>query len=196
MKSSNEGRSSQAYAFSALLLPFVRQMIDGPTPLHVIDARSGPGSGKGLMADAIAKIFTGKTAKVMAAGRDDDEWRKRITAQLLEGSPLINIDNISKTLDSAALSAVLTAEIWEDRLLGRSEIVRTPVECVWTATGNNVETSREMARRMVKIIIDAKVERPYLRKPENFKHPDLLGWIEENRGAVDPQLFDHNSGLD
>ena len=64
-----------------LLLGFLRGMIDGPTPLHLIE-KPTPGTGATLMVDAIATILTGAGASVMTEGRDEDEWRKRITAKL------------------------------------------------------------------------------------------------------------------
>src|SRR3712207_8294493 len=57
-------------------------------------------------------------------GRDEDEWRKRITAKLATGSPVLLIDNLRRPLDSAAVAAAITATRWEDRLLGVSQIVR------------------------------------------------------------------------
>ena len=40
-------------------------MIDGPTPLHLIEKPS-PGSGATLMVDAVATILTGSGASVMS----------------------------------------------------------------------------------------------------------------------------------
>ena len=40
---------------AALLLPFVRRMVHGPTPLHLIESPS-PGTGKSLLAKVISKI--------------------------------------------------------------------------------------------------------------------------------------------
>ncbi len=64
-----------------LLLGFLRGMIDGPTPLHLIE-KPTPGTGATLMVDAMARILTGAGASVMTEGRDDEEWRKRVTAKL------------------------------------------------------------------------------------------------------------------
>ena len=50
--------SDRAHAVAAILLPFVRRMIEGPTPLHLIEAPS-VGSGKGLLANVVAIIATG-----------------------------------------------------------------------------------------------------------------------------------------
>jgi len=112
--------ASRAHALAAMLLPFVRDLVDGLTPLHVVEAPT-PGTGKGLLVEVICIPATGRGAEVMAEGRDDDEWRKRITAALVKGSPFILIDNVSRRLDSGALAAALTATpAWTDRILGQS----------------------------------------------------------------------------
>ena len=75
------GEAERAHALCLLLLGFVRPMIDAPTPLHMIE-KPTPGTGATLMVDAIATILTGAGASVMTEGRDEDEWRKRLTAKL------------------------------------------------------------------------------------------------------------------
>ena len=149
-------------------------MIDGPTPLHLIE-KPTPGTGATLMVDAIATILTGAGASVMTEGRDDEEWRKRVTAKLRQIPSIVLIDNLRQKLDSAAVAAALTAPFWEDRILGASEMARLPIRCVWIATGNNPEFSNEMARRLVRIRLDAHVERPWQRA--GFRHPDLMTWV-------------------
>ncbi|MBN2192834.1 MAG: hypothetical protein JW751_08440, partial [Polyangiaceae bacterium] len=53
---------------------------------------------------------------------------------------------------------------------------------VWMLTGNNVRLSTGPARRCVRIRIDAGTDRPWRRAA--FKHPDLLRWLRQERGAV------------
>lgn len=170
--------SERAHAVALLLLGFVRAMIDGPTPLHLIE-KPEAGTGAGLMIDIIATIVTGRAVSVMTASDNDEEWRKRITAKLRQMPAMAVIDNINSEIDSAALAAALTAPFWEDRILGVSEIVRIPIRCVWVATGNNPQFSREIARRIVRIRLDAKRDRPWLRS--GFRHPDLMSWVRANR---------------
>jgi hypothetical protein len=162
-----------AHAVAVLLLPFVRLMIDGPTPLYLVESPT-PGSGKGLLVDVLAMPAAGQAPSVMTEGRDEDEWRKRITAKLLQGAQFILIDNIRSRLDSAALSAALTSETWEDRILGQSRTAALPVTCVWLATANNPGLSLEVARRTVSILLDSGVEKPWQR--QGFKHLKLRGW--------------------
>ena len=106
-------------------LGFIRAMVDGPTPLHVIE-KPTPGTGATLMVDAIATVLTGLGASVMTEGRDDEEWRKRLTAKLRQIPSLVLIDNLRHPLDSSARAAALTAPHWEDRILGASEMTRLP----------------------------------------------------------------------
>ena len=106
--------SDLAHAVVILLLPFMRLLIQGPTPLHLVESPT-PGTGKGLLVEVLAIPATGKGPSVMTEGSDEDEWRKRITARLLQAPQYILIDNVRSRLDSAALSSALTSETWEDR---------------------------------------------------------------------------------
>ncbi len=170
--------SEKAHAISALLLLFVRDMINGPTPLHLIEAPS-PGTGKGLLSMILVYIALGRPISTMTEGHDEDEWRKRITAKLLSGPALVMLDNLRRRLDSAALSAAITTPSWEDRILGQTRVVSLLVRCAWMATGNNPALSSEMSRRTIRIRLDAKVDRPWLRN--GFRHPNLYEWVRENR---------------
>lgn len=175
------GPAEMAHVIALLLLGFLRGMIDGPTPLHLIEKPS-PGSGATLMVDAVATILTGSGASVMTEARDDDEWRKRVTAKLRQIPAIVLIDNLRAKLDSSAVAAALTAPFWEDRILGVSEMLRMPIRCLWIATGNNPEFSNEMARRLVRIRLDPHEERPWQRT--GFRHPDLMTWVRANRSRL------------
>ena len=175
------GPAEMAHVIALLLLGFLRGMIDGPTPLHLIEKPS-PGSGATLMVDAVATILTGSGASVMTEARDDDEWRKRVTAKLRQIPAIVLIDNLRAKLDSSAVAAALTAPFWEDRILGVSEMSRMPIRCLWIATGNNPEFSNEMARRLVRIRLDPHEERPWQRT--GFRHPDLMTWVRANRSRL------------
>jgi len=175
-------RAAIANTVALMLNPFVRPLVDGPTPLFAIDAAT-PGTGKTLLADVATLPFAPNGASIMTAGRDEEEWRKRITAKLIGAPSHLLLDNVKKKLTSGALAAALTVKHeWEDRLLGASTMVRLPVRCTWIATGNNLEFSDEIARRTVWIRLDAKVERPWKRT--GFKHPNLREWVREHRAEI------------
>jgi hypothetical protein len=173
--------AERAHAVSLLLLGFLRAMVNGPTPLHLIE-KPTPGTGATLMVDAMATILTGLGAGVMTEGTDEEEWRKRITAKLREIPTLVLVDNLKRHLDASALAAALTAPFWEDRVLGVSEITRLSIRCLWIATGNNPTFSNEIARRLVRIRLDAGVASPSQRT--GFRHPDLMVWVRANRARL------------
>ncbi|MBI4566305.1 MAG: DUF3854 domain-containing protein [Planctomycetes bacterium] len=176
-------QADQANAVALFELPFIRELIDGPTPIHLIE-KPTPGTGAGLLADVISLSTRGGNCPLMTEGREEEEWRKRITAALMASPEVLLIDNLRHRLDSAALSAAVTAKVWSDRKLGQSLVVSLPVRCAWIVTGNNPAVSSEIARRCVSIRMDAKVDRPWHRPTESFKHPELRLWAAENRGRL------------
>jgi len=182
-----EGDADRAHTLAAMLQTFGRGLIEGPTPLHLIH-KSTPGTGATLLAHVIGLLATGEAPPAMTEGRDEDEWRKRVHAKLVSGAPIVLLDNIRRRLDTGQLSSALTADVWEDRALGRSEVVRVPVRCLWLATGNNTALSEEIARRTVSIRLDARADRPWLR--DGFRHPDLRGWVLAQRGDLIWAAFD------
>ena len=175
------GPAERAHALSLLLLPFLRELVEGPTPLYLVEAPT-PGTGKTLLVDLLLWPALGHPAPKMAEGRDEDEWRKRITAKLLASAPAVCLDNLRRPLDSSAVASAVTATLYEDRILGRSETEAVPVRCLWAATGNNPRLSLEMARRTVRIRLDARTEEPWLRT--GFRTPDIYAWAREHRGRL------------
>lgn len=168
-------------AVSLALLPFVREMVDGPTPNHLIEA-SMPGSGKGLLASSLLYPSIGRDMGLTTQPRDDDEWRKKITSMLMEGKPCILIDNVSRMLDSGTLAAAITGDTWSERILGQNSTTQIKIRCCWVTTGNNITISTELARRSIRIRLTPKTDRPEDR--ENFIHGDLMEWIEANRARL------------
>ena len=169
--------SSRAHALALLLLPFVRPHIDGPTPLHLIEAPLR-GTGKSLLADVVALVALGEPAPVLPPDASDEELGKRLTALLIAGAPIVLLDNVVH-LRSPVLAAAVTASTWRGRILGRSEMVEIGPQVVWLATGNNPRLSDEVVRRTVPIRLDPGVEWPEERS--GFRHPRLAAWVREHR---------------
>jgi hypothetical protein len=166
---------------AALLTPLARFAFRGPAPLFLIDANVR-GSGKGLLADVIARIVSGRDFARAAYTTDDDEMRKVIMAIALEGEQLVLLDNLDGALGNPSLDAMLTATEWQGRILGKSQQPRLPLIATWYATGNNVAILADTARRVCHIRLDSLDERPEERA--EFRHPDLVGWVSKERDRL------------
>jgi len=176
-----EDGASAANVLALMLTPLVRQAVSGPVPLALID-KPQAGTGGSLLAETIAVIGSGRTAEMLGAPRDEEEWRKQITAKLAAGATMITVDNVEGSLYAPSLARALTARTWTDRVLGRSETVTVSQRATWIATGNNIQLRGDLPRRCIWIRLDARESRPWQR--ENFRHPDLLGWVTKNRSRL------------
>jgi DNA polymerase-1 len=54
----------------------------------------------------------------------------------------------------------------------------------WLLTANNPIFDTQTARRIVRSRLDPRVDRPWLRAADSFRHPDLRAWALENRGEL------------
>lgn len=170
--------SDRAHVVAALILPFVRAMIQGPTPLHYIGAPT-VAAGKSLLADVVRIVTVGDDFGTTTLTTNEGDTRKKLTAVLRSGAQTIVIDNVRRGIQSAELAAAITADIWGDRLLGTSDMVRLPNRALWIATGTNLNLSLEIARRSLRIRLNPDCERPWERT--DFRHPDIRKWATDHR---------------
>jgi hypothetical protein len=183
------GSADKATAYAALLLPFVRDLVNGGTPLHLVEAPIA-GTGKGLLTEAIALVscgaLSGETGFQRIAVTDDRNYQvemmKEINARMKQDPRVLVLDNVNKRLDSGALASALTSETYQVRILATGETDQSPNRAVWMATANNLTASDEMKRRILVCRLDAGVERPAERG--GFGHENLLAYVEENRAGL------------
>jgi hypothetical protein len=175
--------SDRAHAMAAVLLPFARRMVQGNTPLHVVESPS-VGSGKSLLCHLMSIVCTGKTSDVSTLPDQEEEIRKTLTAELLKGCSMLVLDNANerRELNSQALAAALTAPTWRNRILGRTEMIVLPNMAMWMLTGNNPRLSGELTRRSIRIRIDPKRDRAWQRT--GFKHDPVTLWARQHRGEL------------
>lgn len=179
-----EGDSERAHALALVLLPFGRSLIDGPTPIHFVEAPT-QGTGKSLLADLVVQLFCGPAGvSSMGETRDEEEWRKRLTTSLATGASHLYVDNVTGTLDSSSIATAVTKRQWTDRLLGSNQQATYDVQVVWLVTANNAAVSLDLARRSVRVRLNAKIERPFERPPSAFRHPNIRQWAAERWGDL------------
>ncbi len=170
--------TDRSATLSALLTVPARLLVEGPLPMYAIRAPVR-GSGKTLIADVIATIWTGRRAARMTHVEDEAEERKRLHAICISGDPIVLMDNVEKPLQSGVLAAALTSREIRERLLGVTRMVTAPMDGLWFCTGNNLAVRGDLSRRVVPIDIDPGTEFPEERA--DFKHANLLAWVRENR---------------
>lgn len=177
-------RASRANALGLVLLPFVREFIgNAPTPIHAVIAPQ-PGAGKSTLIETCFIPGLGG-AEVSTEPRDEEEFRKKVTSELIAGSRAVFFDNLSKKFDSSTLAAALTSTQWKDRILGKSIIVSVPNRLIWAATGNNIITSNELRDRVCPIWLESPTGVPARRRPASaFAHGDIKKWTIENRARI------------
>ncbi|MGI5865884.1 MAG: hypothetical protein ACOX6T_28030 [Myxococcales bacterium] len=165
------------------LTPIVRPAIgDGNVPLLLVDANSR-GAGKGLAVHAAAIIATGRTAPCEGFTPDAAEMDKRIVAHLQAADPIVNLDNVATDFGGPVLDKLLTSEgTYASRKLGSNDAsaaLKLPNLTTWWATLNNAALTGDLVRRAIHIRLATEYEHPEER--EGFRHPDLLGWVRQER---------------
>ena len=121
------------------------------------------GTGKSYLVDLIAAIATGSRAVCVATGGDLQEMEKTLGAALLDGRPLLSLDNLVQPLAGQFLSMILTQETVQVRVLGLSKMAEVSTGTAMFATGNNLAIKGDMVRRTLLLRLDAKTENPESR---------------------------------
>ncbi len=167
-------------AIALLILPFVRHLINGCTPLHLIDA-SIAGSGKSKLCDVVSIIATGKRISPRAFPENNDELKKMILAELIQNTSILLFDNFPeyRKLNSDGLALILTSTNYSGRLLGRSEIISLPNRMIIIITANNIHVAEELSRRIIRCRITPVDSQPWKRT--DFKHSEIELWAMDNR---------------
>ncbi len=178
--------ASHANALAALLTPLLAPVIAGPIPLALMD-KPTMGTRASLLTEVVGLLATGRAAATLTAptGRGgEDEWRKVVTATLLEGPKVITIDNIAGELRSPALAKAISGTTWKDRVLGVSETVELHLHVSWYATGNNVRLGGDLPRRVYWVRLASLEAEPWKRDPKKFRHPSLIDYVATARGDL------------
>lgn len=144
-----------------------------PGLLIVAPAFSGAGTGKGILVRAISQISYGLKPHAMPPGANVEELEKRIVAALLQGAPVIFVDNVNgATLKSDLLASILTEAQVDVRPLGRSEINSLCPNAFVAITGNGLRLSEDLARRFIVVLLDTHTADPEAR-------PFAEGFLDE-----------------
>jgi hypothetical protein len=139
---------------------------------------SGGGTGKGLLSRCACAIAFGQMPHAVTGGGTTEELEKRIGAELMQGGPILFLDNLNSTaLKSDLLASAITENPARVRVLGKSQMVSLNSSAFVILTGNGLTVSEDLSRRFIVVELDARMEDPETRP---FK-PGLLTEILARR---------------
>ena len=168
---------------SAIFTKLLRFAFSGNIPLLAASAGMAS-SGKGKLPDTAAIITEGVEAEKRNYTGDDAEDERVIGSTVADEVPVAVLDNIKRgiALASAAFEMYLTTPKFATRRIGTSENIRVEkgswTDTLWWATGNDLTTSGDMARRVLRIAINDKTGKPEDRA---VAEADLEGYCKTNR---------------
>jgi hypothetical protein len=146
------------------------------------------GSGKTTTLTMMIMAITGMRPAAATWSTDEEERRKSLFSYFMTGVSYILWDNIKRgtQINCPHIERSCTIGDYKDRKLGVSEIVATAASTIHFFTGNNIGAKGDIASRSLHIRLDADRVDPENRK---FKHPDPIGWTEDNRAEILAALY-------
>jgi hypothetical protein len=154
------GKGSRSVALSGFLTAVCRRSLPA-APMHGFSAPAA-GTGKSLLCDCIAMLAMGRPAAALnqSGEPDGEEERKALMSILMQGDPVVMIDNIARPVTGSRFCTILTQGTWQDRQLGVNDNITVSTRTLWLANGNNLEFREDISRRAILCTMDAGVEKP------------------------------------
>ena len=151
-------------ALRALLIPLSillrRAAVRGGAPMPFVTAPEA-NTGKTQLVNAACAAVLGAEPPVSTFSLNNEELRKQFMAALLESPSVIFYDNLPNGLvvSTDRLNAFSTSDVYEDRLLGASEMARSPALSTVIFTGNNITPGSDVIPRAYEIRLEAAGDR-------------------------------------
>lgn len=186
-----ESPSDRARAICWLLTCAGRELVD-TAPVFPFTATQ-PGSGKGLLA-SLGRIIAnghGRFATMSPFATYDEEAEKRLVAEVLERPGDVHFAHVDEMPAGSKLTSALLSQIATSldgyttlRRLGANQNI--PIAgCIISLCGNNIVIGADFARRVLPVHLLWRGEcRPEDRRPEDFAHDDLAGWVMRRRPGI------------
>jgi putative DNA primase/helicase len=156
------GELDKVVAIAAIMTPILRVAFDFAPLFLVLSHQSG--TGKSFMQDVVSTIVNGQRCPVVNDNGEIVEMEKRLSTFIMEGMPIIALDNLTHDLEGSMLCQMITQRAVKVRVLGRSESKEIQWPGTIIANGNNIRVVGDLVRRTMTCNIDTAEERPELRK--------------------------------
>ena len=197
-------KDDKARAIAALLTPalvYGQLLPEARVPMFIVEANISQ-SGKGYLVELIAALYGERPALVVPRKGGVGSFDEDFNAALLQGCPIIMLDNLRKLLDSTHIEAFMTASgTFMARTFRRAPAAIDPRRYVICATGNRFETTPDMENRGIRInlrkrpqdyVFDSHPEGDtlaYVRAHQPFYlgciHSIISEWIAQGRPKTD-----------
>jgi putative DNA primase/helicase len=109
----------RSVALAAILTAVLRGAFN-VAPMNLLRAPDA-GSGKSFLADLVSTIARGQVCPVITNAKSIEEMEKRLGSLILEGAPIISLDNCSHDLGGDLLCQITERRLIRIRILGKSE---------------------------------------------------------------------------
>lgn len=176
-----ESEDDRATYFAALLTPALREVLMPANAFRPLIAIGAPeaGTGKTLLSWTIRELHGGVFRGELPEG--DAELGKQLVSIFDQTTaPVVQFDNVRGVFKSSKFEALLTAEEFSDRFLGRNGWGTWTNDRLFIVTGNNLRFGGDMRRRVRSVTINANMAHPESRTGM----PRLKPWVRERRGVL------------
>jgi hypothetical protein len=154
--------ADESSALAAMLTATIRPTLDQAPMFHVRAAT--PGSGKSYLTALIAAFASEGAPSAISFPTTEEECSKLLLATLLEAPAVVLFDNLTTDIETLkALCSAITEPQIKGRVLGVSKNASVGTRALFLSSGNNVDATRDMTRRVVTILLDPNEENPAAR---------------------------------
>ena len=141
----------------------------------------------GILYEGVKLEETPLSTSENAKSNNTEELRKKILSAMISGKKRLHFSNNKGYINNAVFEAVLTSEIYTDRLLGKSEMLTFENEIDYSLSGNTgVGYTADLSNRCRFVRLFLEDEDANARK---FKNPNLHTYILENREKIISALY-------
>lgn len=177
--------ADRAHALAMLLLPFVREKIEGPTPLHFVTGNA-TGVGCSLLVEQVSLIVSGEPALTLLPRSNDKELYLDLGAVLRLGPSLAVLDcpGSRGAFHGLAIPKTISSDTWVGQLPKLPDLLTLPNRTTWAFTTRIRSLSPALVACCLPLYLRSPVERPWLRRCSEFRHCPLKTWTLANRRAL------------
>ncbi len=167
----------KAIALTAIMTAVVRSSINLAPGFHV--HASTIASGKSYLSEVIALFAGSGFSEKTTYPKGAEEATKVILSLLLRNPACIEFDDMDRNWKPhSVIKRMFTSEFVTERVLGVSKTATVSTRTLVLGSGNNVMPEQDLARRVLTINLDPKVEIPAALEYKN----DPVATVRANRG--------------